>query len=141
MVIETKEPATVKVEEAARILGIGRQTAYELAADGNVVIVGRGSSIILRDMPKVLRVGVVANWWDCVSRIMEQDHLTKEQATQAVIDRDKARTHYFKRFFGVDDPDKPEFYHLVVNTSDMGLGHAADLVAQAADALEEGWLT
>ena len=36
MVIETKEPATVKVEEAARILGIGRQTAYELAAQGKL---------------------------------------------------------------------------------------------------------
>ena len=36
MVTETKEPATVKVEEAARILGIGRQTAYELAAQGKL---------------------------------------------------------------------------------------------------------
>ena len=36
MVIETKEQATVKVEEAARILGIGRQTAYELAAQGKL---------------------------------------------------------------------------------------------------------
>jgi excisionase family DNA binding protein len=36
VVIETKEPATVKVEEAARILGIGRQTAYELAAQGKL---------------------------------------------------------------------------------------------------------
>jgi len=36
MVIEAKEPATVKVEEAARILGIGRQTAYELAAQGKL---------------------------------------------------------------------------------------------------------
>ena len=36
MAIETKEPATVKVEEAARIPGIGRQTAYELAAQGKL---------------------------------------------------------------------------------------------------------
>ena len=36
MAIDTKEPATVQVEEAARILGIGRQTAYELAAQGKL---------------------------------------------------------------------------------------------------------
>lgn len=30
------EPATMKVEEAARILGIGRQTAYDLANEGKL---------------------------------------------------------------------------------------------------------
>ena len=43
MAIDTKESATVKVEEAAKILGIGRQTAYELA--------GRG------ELPGALRLG------------------------------------------------------------------------------------
>ena len=125
-------------EEYVEALG---QVMRELAAGGNVVIVGRGSPIILRDMPKVLRVGVVANWFDCVTRVVEREHLDREEAEKAVIDRDKARAHYFKRFFGVDDPDKPEFYHMVVNTSEMSMGCAADLVTQAANALEEGWLT
>ena len=30
------ELATMKVEEAARVLGIGRQTAYDLAAQGKL---------------------------------------------------------------------------------------------------------
>lgn len=124
-------------EEYVEALG---SVLKELASGGNVVIVGRGSPIILRDTPDVLRVGLVANWWDCVNRIMEQDHLNKKQAEKAVIDRDKARAHYFNRFFGVDDPDKPEFYHLMINTSDVCISYAADLVTQAADAFEEGWL-
>ena len=33
---ENIEPATLKVEEAARLLGIGRQTAYDLAAKGEL---------------------------------------------------------------------------------------------------------
>ena len=36
MVIETKESATVKVEEAGANSCIGRQTAYELAAQGKL---------------------------------------------------------------------------------------------------------
>ena len=36
MAIESKELATVTVEESARILGIGRQTAYELAVQGKL---------------------------------------------------------------------------------------------------------
>ena len=105
-----------------------------------MVIVGRASPIILRDLPNVLRVGVVADWWTCVDRVMQRDHLGKEEAAKAVIDRDKARAYYFKRFFGVDDPDKPEFYHMVVNTGEMSMSSAVDLVTQAAAALEEGWL-
>ena len=47
----------------------------DLAEEDNVVIVGRASPIILRDMPNVLRVGVVADWWTCVDRVMQRDHL------------------------------------------------------------------
>ena len=34
--MQTDERQTVTVEEAARILGIGRQTAYELAREGKL---------------------------------------------------------------------------------------------------------
>ena len=93
---------------------------------------------VLREAPNVLRVGLVANWWDCVARIMEREHLTQQEAENTVIERDKARSYYFRRFFGVDDPDKPEFYHLVINTSDVPVDYAVDLVVQSAKALEEG---
>ena len=129
------EVSDEKYVEALRIV------MEDLAARGNVVIVGRGGPIILGDTPKVLRVGVIANWPDCVTRIMERENLARDQAAKAVIDRNEARAYYLKRFFGVDDPDKPKFYHLVINTSDVSLEYAADLVTQAAGALEEGRLT
>ncbi len=81
-----------------------------------------------------------ANRRDCVARIREREHLTYEEAERAVIERDKARAYYFKRFFGADDPDNPEFYHLVINTSDVPVDCAVDLVVQSAKALEEGRL-
>lgn len=36
MTTSNNGPATLKVEEAAKILGIGRQTAYELASQGKL---------------------------------------------------------------------------------------------------------
>ena len=65
---------------------------------------------------------------------------TIEEAERAVIERDKARAYYFKRFFGADDPDNPQFYHFVINTSDVPVDYAVDLVVQSAKALEEGRL-
>ncbi len=127
------------LEDAKYIKGL-QVVFQDLAARGNVVIVGRGSPIILREVPNVLKVGLVANRRDCVARIMEREQLTHGEAEKAVIERDKARAYYFKRFFGADDPDNPEFYHLVINTSDVPVDYAVDLVVQSAKALEEGRL-
>ena len=137
------QPKATKGHEVGdeKYVEVLRIVMQDLAARGNVVIVGRGGPIMLGDTPEVLRVGVIANRQDCVTRIMERENLARDQATKAVTDRDEARAYYLKRFFGVDDPDKPEFYHLVINTSDVSLEYAADLVTQAAGALEEGRLT
>ena len=56
------EPATMKVEEAARILGIGRQTAYDLAARG--------------ELPGALRLGrrwVVRDCHEIISSIEQRN--------------------------------------------------------------------
>ena len=115
------QPTTTKGHEVGdeKYVVALRSVMLDLAARGNVVIVGRGGPIMLGDTPEVLRVGVIAHRRDCVDRIMERENLARDQATKAVTDRDEARAYYLKRFFGVDDPDKPEFYHLVINTSDI----------------------
>ena len=109
----------------------------EMASSGNVVFVGRAAAIILRDKPHVLRVGAVADLDDRISRIMERDRIDRKLAEEVVADRDQAREHYFRRFFGIDDPDDPHLYHIVINTSVMDLEYASDVVADAARALSE----
>jgi cytidylate kinase len=118
-----------------------RRVMRELAANDHVVMVGRGAFIILRDLPNVLRVGIVARFEDRVAIIMKRERLTREQAAKTILARDKARADYFKRFFRIADPDASENYHLMINFSDVSLDYAADVVIQAALALEEGKLT
>ncbi len=132
------QPATRghEVEDEAYIEAI-RRVIQDMAASGNVVLVGRGASIILKDEPQALRVGAVADVDDRVARIMERDQLDREQAEQVVSDRDEARAHYFRRFFGIEDPDDPHLYHMVINTSEVDLEYAANVVADAARALGE----
>ena len=62
------------LEDAKYIQGL-QVVIQDLVAQGNVVIVGRGSPLILREAPHVLKVGLVANRRDCVARIMEREHL------------------------------------------------------------------
>ena len=118
-----------------------RTVMNDLVNSGNVVIVGRGAYIILKDVPGVLRVGVVARLEDRIARIMDREQADHEQAAKTVEYRDGARSDYFKRFFGIDNPDDPEAYHLVVNTSDVDLEYATEMVLHAAGALEDGRLS
>ena len=82
-----------------------------MAESGNVVFVGRGASIILKDLPHVLRVSAIANREDRISRIMDRESFEHEQAELKIDQRDAARKSYFRRFFQIDDPDDPYNYH------------------------------
>jgi cytidylate kinase len=117
-----------------------RKVMMDLAARGNVVIVGRGSSVILKDNPNVLRVGAVSRFEDRVARVMERTRLNRQQAEQIVAARDKARAYYFKRFFNISNTVDAELFHLTINVSQVGLEYATNLVVQAAADLENGTL-
>lgn len=115
-----------------------RSVITDLAAAGNVVIVGRGGSLILRDYPRVLRVGTVAHMEDRITRTMELQRIDHDEAEKILVDRDAARADYYKRYFGVDDADDPNRYHLVINTSEVDVGYAETIVVGAAEALDKG---
>ena len=112
----------------------------EMAESGNTVIVGRGSHVILRDLPNVLRVGVVSEYEDRIITIMNRERLSREEAESTVAARDAARAYYFQRFLGLENPDAPDLFHMVVNVSEIGLDYAADMVAAASTAHAAGRL-
>jgi len=116
-------------------IGATSAVMKELAAVGNVVISGRGSNMILKEMPSVLHVALLASMDRRIDTIIQREHLSKEEATKFVEDMEKAREAYYKKFFGVS-PDDPTLYHLVVNEGWMSLKTVAEIVAHAARDLE-----
>jgi cytidylate kinase len=112
----------------------------EMAEGGNTVIVGRGSHVILKDLPNVLRVGVVSEYEDRVATIMERERISRDDAERIMAARDEARAYYFRRFLGLDNPDAPELFHMVVNISELSLDYAAEMVAAASMAHAAGRL-
>ena len=95
------------------------KTIHELSETGDIVLVGRGSHILLKDNPKTLRVGIISTWEDRIKNIMHREKLDAKSAEQKIINRDQSRTDYFKRFFEIDNPDDPRHYHIVINSSDV----------------------
>ena len=111
-----------------------------LADEGNVVIVGRGSPMILSGRHDVFRVGLVANLEERISRVMKAWSLNLDDAKSMISRRDEARSYYVKRYFGIDDPDAAEIYHMVINTSFVGEEYSKDLIVEASKLLRRGRL-
>jgi cytidylate kinase len=102
----------------------------DLAARGNVLIVGRAGSCFLRDQPGAFHVRVVVAPAVRVRRVMEQRWVREGLARQIIRDSDSARRRFRESHFGADWASPLE-YHLTVNGPLLGAA-AVDAAALAA---------
>ena len=109
----------------------------DLAAGGNVVIIGRGATMFLKDVPGVLHVGLIAPLEARIRNIEEREHLTRIEAEEHANNMERARAAYFRKFFKVD-PNDPALYHIVLNMAHVGADTMAEIVAHSAADLARG---
>jgi len=104
-----------------------------LADEGNVVIVGRGSQVVLRDRPDVLRLRVIAPLETRVAWLRQEKSLSNEAARACLEASDRARARYLWRSHRAR-LDDPTLYHLVINMGLLDLPLAVNLVARMLQA-------
>ncbi|RLC58073.1 MAG: hypothetical protein DRI30_03190 [Chloroflexi bacterium] len=102
----------------------------ELAASGRIVILGRGSQMILADLPRALHVLTVAPKELRYERFAEREGIEADEAKRRVEENDRGRAAFYKKFWKVDVQD-PCLYDLTVDTSHFSLDQAAELIATA----------
>jgi cytidylate kinase len=107
------------------------QLMNELAARGDVLIVGRAASRFLREQPRAFHVRLVAPMSVRTQRVMEHRWLRQEPARKLIAESDVQRRRFYQDYFGADWSDPLE-YHLTVNTGRLG-PTAVDLLAFAAE--------
>ncbi len=127
----SEAPVTDETLSDENLIKVTSEIINEIAASGNVVIAGRGANVILRDLPGALHVGLVSRHAERLMRIMEREGLNAIEAERHVIENDRARLAYYRRFFNVD-PEDPQYYHLVLNTDLLHIDHTADVVVETA---------
>ncbi len=129
-------PATSEDElDETKYISIISAIILDLAEKGGVVIVGRGSQIILRDWPATLHAYVTAPLDVRIERTAKRDGVSPDEAAKTVHESDKNRLDFYHRFFKID-VDDPRLYDLVVNTAKLSYDAAAGLIAAAARSRE-----
>jgi cytidylate kinase len=103
------------------------ETIRRLAQLGNVILVGRGSSVITAELPHVVRVRLVAPFADRVQNFANYHQITQEKATHLVRETDEQRRRYIRTYFGADSED-PTNYDLAINTGRTGFEQAARMI-------------
>ena len=128
-------PPPVDADEAT-IVRMTERVIAEAAAEGRVVLVGRGAQAVLAQRPNALHAYVVAGkpW----RRKLAVERLGVDAATvdKVVDETDKERDHYVKAHYGRDRQDVT-VYDLVLNAERLGFEGAAALVV--AEAKRRGW--
>ena len=114
-----------------RFIEVTRGVITDLAQGGNVVLIGRGSNVILKEHPKTLHVGIESTTSDRVTNVEQSEHIARKDAEKFVSYGDKARVMYFKKFFKVDPADIG-LYDIVLNLRRLTIDEAAHIVSHAA---------
>ena len=105
------------------------QTAVlEAANENNCVLIGRGSYVILEDVPNVVSFRLVAKDSVRLQRLENEFACTKKQAQQKIDESDKNRSGFHKSFFDIDIAD-PTHFHFVLNTGLIGADEGGALIA------------
>lgn len=110
-----------------------RAAMYELASRDNVVIVGRGGQVILKNISGVLHVRFIAPNTTRISRIMVQDKCEEKTAERMIRQNDRDSSGYLSTYFGTNWDDSG-LYDLVINTRAMALDESVELIACAVNA-------
>lgn len=105
----------------------------ELAASGQIVILGRGSQMMLHDMPHALHVLTIAPADQRYRRLAEREEIPLEEAKKRGAESDQARAAFYRKFWKADVED-PRLYDLTIDTSRLSFDMAAEIVATAARA-------
>ena len=99
----------------------------QMADEGNVVILGRGSQYILGDHPDAYHFLLIDEFANRVKFMREHYNLSQSRAEQVVKSEDKRRLNLYRKLHKTDY-DRPSLYHLVLNMNRISLDQAQEMM-------------
>ena len=123
----------LKMVDADCIRQVAQQVVRTAAAQGNAVIVGRGSSYYLQDRADALHVFIYAPFGEKVRRLQARGK-SENEAIELAENVDRERAEYIRKYFDVEWPAR-QFFHLMINST-LGEEMAVDTIIHSVSALE-----
>jgi cytidylate kinase len=110
-----------------RYLACARAALISQVRDDNVIYHGLAGHFLLKGVPHVLRVRVVADAEFRIKGAMDRTRLVRNEAIEYINKMDEKRVRWTRFLYHVDWTD-PSLYDLVLNFEHMGLEGACEIV-------------
>ncbi len=105
-------------------------TILRLAELGNVILIGRGATVITAKLDYVFHVRIIGSLERRIKHVQELDHFSRATALARITQEDRGRKRYLRKYFDAD-PDDPLLYHLIINTDEVPYQEAARIIGDA----------
>jgi cytidylate kinase len=128
----------MRIADAESIRRLTESLVRAAAAEGNCVIVGRGSAYYLRDRPDAVHVFIYAPFEEKVRRLQLEDR-SQAEAVQLAENVDRDRAAFIKQHFGVDWPAR-HFFHFMINST-IGEEAAVQTIVNGLAVVQENKMT
>ncbi|MBN2006374.1 MAG: cytidylate kinase-like family protein [Anaerolineae bacterium] len=128
--VRRQEEYSRKVEAGTMYSKLIRRVIEEYAQIGNVIIVGRGGQVALRDFPHAFHMRVQADKTLRIQRLIERLGLDFKDAEREINQSDKERARYLNYYYDANWDD-PSLYHLIVNTGKLSVDLITHLICEA----------
>lgn len=109
-----------------------RAAILELGRGNNMVYHGFAAQLLLRGIPRLLRVKVIAGMEYRIEHAMKNEGLSREQAIDHIHEMDKDRAHWGRTVWGVEVND-PASFDLVINLDNISILGAVEIIAKALE--------
>ena len=107
------------------------QAIRRAAEEHSCVIIGRAADYVLRHHPRCFSVFVSANMADRVRRVMEHEHVSSQRAHHLIEHGDRKRADFYN-FYSEGTWGAADTYHLLVNSSVLGIAETTEMIRQMA---------
>jgi len=128
-------PPAVEADEAS-LIQVTERVIAEAAAEGRVVLVGRGAQAVLATRPNALHVYVVASKPWRKRHAIDRLGVNLADVDRVLEETDRQRDQYVQTHYGRDRQDLT-VYDMVLNAERLGFEGAAALIV--AEAKRRGW--
>ncbi len=108
---------------------------YDFACKGQVVIVGRGGQVLLKNLPGTLHVRIFAPFDLRVKRLVETERVDEKHAVRMLRQSDHDSAGYIHSFFHADWNDA-SLYDLLINTERLSPATAVQLIIDSVHSRE-----
>jgi len=102
----------------------------DMAVLQDLVVLECGGQFIFRAFPNAMHVRVIAPEYIRANILMQERHISFEQAAKEIEDYERRQIRFFRSTFRRPS-ETPERYDLIVNTGSLESQHAVELILQA----------